>query len=71
MQDWQEFVVWNGSLGVLDMAALGRIDHRETGREGWLSPPYDMVGPFSLDELETCGLVHLVHPPLDFAICLN
>jgi hypothetical protein len=59
-QDWldlQEWVVWNGSLGVLDMAALGRVDHRETGREAWLSPPYDMVGPFSLDELEAQGRV--------------
>jgi hypothetical protein len=55
--EWQEWVVWNGSLGVLDVVALGRIDHRETGRDAWLAPPYDMVGPFSFDELEMQGRV--------------
>jgi hypothetical protein len=55
--EWQEWVVWNGSLGVLDVVALGRIDHREMGRSAWLAPPYDMVGPFSFDELEAEGCV--------------
>jgi hypothetical protein len=53
MSDKLEFVVWNGSLGVLDMVALGRID----GDEAWLAAPYDMVGPFSLGELQEKGRV--------------
>lgn len=57
MSDKLEFVVWNGSLGVLDMVTLGRIDGDEANRVAWLAAPYDMVGPFSLDELENSGRV--------------
>lgn len=57
MADREEWVVWNGSLGVLVMAALGRIDGGEGGRSAWLAPPYDVVGPFSLDDLETFGRI--------------
>ncbi|WP_374548027.1 J domain-containing protein [Rhodoblastus sp.] len=52
-----EWVVWNGSLGVLDMAAMGRIEQDAAGRNAWLAAPYDVVGPFSLDELESIGRV--------------
>ncbi|WP_067734101.1 molecular chaperone DnaJ [Novosphingobium naphthalenivorans] len=48
--DW---VIWNGSMGVLDMVAIGRIE----GGHGFLAEPYDVVGPFSLDELETEGRI--------------
>jgi len=57
MSDKCQWVVWNGSLGVLDMAATGRIEQDEAGRNAWLAAPYDIVGPFSLDELETRGRV--------------
>jgi hypothetical protein len=57
MTDKQEWVVWNGSLGVLDTVAIGRIEEGEAGRSACLAPPYDMVGPFSLDELEAEGKV--------------
>jgi hypothetical protein len=57
MSDTDEWVVWNGSLGVLDAVAMGRVEQDASGRIAWLAPPYDMVGPFSLDELETCGRV--------------
>jgi hypothetical protein len=57
MSDKCDWVVWNGSLGVLDMAALGRIEHGESGRSAWLAAPYDMVGPFSLDELQRQGRI--------------
>ncbi|WP_424362598.1 J domain-containing protein [Methylocystis parvus] len=57
MADKEEWVVWNGSLGVLVIAALGRIDGGEGGRSAWLAPPYDVVGPFSLDDLETLGRI--------------
>jgi hypothetical protein len=57
MSEIRDWVVWNGSIGVLDMAALGRIEHGEAGRSAWLAEPYDVVGPFSLDELETLGSI--------------
>jgi hypothetical protein len=55
--DNEEWVIWNGSLGILAMAALGRIEDDEHGRRACLAPPYDIVGPFSLDELETRGRI--------------
>jgi hypothetical protein len=57
MTDKEEWVVWNGSMGILDMAAIGDIQHGEGGRRAWLAPPYGVVGPFSLDELETQGRI--------------
>jgi hypothetical protein len=52
-----QWVVWNGSLGFLDMATIGRVEAGERGRRAFLAPPYDVVGPFSLDELETLGRI--------------
>jgi hypothetical protein len=57
MTDKEQWVVWNGSMGILDMAAIGDIQHGESGRSAWLAPPYGVVGPFSLDELETRGRI--------------
>jgi hypothetical protein len=57
MTDKEEWVVWNGSMGILDMATIGDIQHDETGRKASLAPPYGVVGPFSLDELETLGRI--------------
>jgi hypothetical protein len=57
MSDNTEWVVWNGSLGVLDMVAMGRIEQDSSGRNAWLAEPYDIVGPFNLDELETRGRI--------------
>jgi hypothetical protein len=59
----EQVVVWNGSMGVLDMATIGRIEHGESGRLAYLAAPYEVVGPFSLDELET-------HGRIAFAACL-
>lgn len=63
MTDKEEWVVWNGSLGILVMAAIGQIEHGENGRSACLAPPYDVVGPFSLDDLETQGRI-------EFGACL-
>ncbi len=52
-----EWVVWNGSMGILDMARIGHIEDGEGGRTAFLAPPYDIVGPFSLDELRTRGRI--------------
>ena len=57
MADKEEWVIWNGSLGILDMATIGHIEDGECGRRASLAPPYDVVGPFSLDELEAGGRI--------------
>ncbi len=51
------WVIWNGSLGIIDMVAIGWSTKDENGRNAFLAPPYDIVGPFSLDELETQGRI--------------
>ncbi|MFG1378395.1 J domain-containing protein [Xanthobacter autotrophicus] len=57
MTDKEQWVVWNGSLGVLDTVTIGLIEEGEGGRTACLAPPYGVVGPFSLDELETKGRI--------------
>ncbi len=57
MTDKEEWFVWNGSIGVLDRVTIGVIEHGAGGRSAFLAPPYDVVGPFSLDELETLGRI--------------
>jgi hypothetical protein len=57
MTDKEEWVIWNGSLGVLDIGTIGRIDDGADGRSAFLAEPYDVVGPFSLDELESQGRI--------------
>ena len=42
---------------MLDTVKIGRIEHGENGRVAFLAPPYGVVGPFSLDELETKGRI--------------
>ena len=53
----EEWVIWNGSLGVLVTAALGHVDEVAGGRRACLAPPWEIVGPFDLDELENAGRV--------------
>lgn len=57
MTDKEEWVIWNGSLGVLAMGTIGRVEDGADGRSAFLAEPYDVVGPFSLDELETRGRI--------------
>ncbi|MFA5952563.1 MAG: J domain-containing protein [Hyphomicrobium sp.] len=57
MTDKEEWVIWNGSMGILDMVTIGRIEEGEGGRGAFLAPPYDVVGPFSRDELKTQGRI--------------
>lgn len=57
MTDKEEWFVWNGSIGILDSVTIGATTHGEGGRSAYLAPPYDVVGPFSLDELETQGRI--------------
>lgn len=53
----EEWVIWNGGLGLVATAALGHVETGSSGRQAWLEEPFDMVGPFSLDELETHGRI--------------
>jgi hypothetical protein len=53
----EEWVIWNGGHGLVTTAALGRVEVGASGRRAWLDEPFDMVGPFSLDELETNGRI--------------
>ncbi len=53
----EQWVVWNGSLGVLDMVTIGRVETGAGARQAWLDAPYGIVGPFSLDELEETGRI--------------
>lgn len=63
MMEEEYWVIWNGSLGILDTVTIGHIEVTANGRDAWLEEPYDMVGPFSFDELETRGLI-------SFAACV-
>lgn len=57
MTDPAQWVIWNGSLGILDMATIGHVEDGDGGRQAHLASPYGVVGPFSLDELETRGRI--------------
>ena len=52
-----QWVIWNVTLGLRDTAILGEVEVTAEGRMAWLEEPYDMVGPFSLDELESTGQI--------------
>jgi len=55
--DKEQWVIWNGSLGVLDMVTIGHIEDSDAGRSAFLSAPYGIVGPFNLDQLEAEGRI--------------
>lgn len=53
----EQWVIWNGAYGIVDTVTISRVEVGPNGRKGWLDAPYDMVGPISLDELETSGSI--------------
>lgn len=57
MEDEEEWVIWNGAHGLVTTVAVGRVETGADGRTAWLDEPFEMVGPFSLDELETQGRI--------------
>jgi hypothetical protein len=61
--DPAQWVVWNGQSGLLALATIGQVAVGVEGRRAWMAAPFDMLGPFSLDELET-------HGRIAFAACL-
>jgi hypothetical protein len=58
----EEWVVWNGTAGLLAMASLGRVEVGPAGPQAWLAAPFDMVGPFDLHALTRDGWI-------EFAAC--
>jgi len=59
----EEWVIWNGDHGLVTTVTIGRVEAGAGGRSAWLDEPFDMVGPFCLDELET-------HGRIAFAACI-
>ncbi|WP_428739003.1 J domain-containing protein [Sulfurimonas sp.] len=47
----EEFIIFNGSLGVHDIVTIGEFKVENGKTTAWLEEPYEMVGPFNLDEL--------------------
>lgn len=52
-----QWVVWNSSAGIVLTVEIDRVEVHAGGRHAWLARPFEMVGPFSLDELEAHGKV--------------
>lgn len=61
--DEDVWLIWNTALGLLTTVTLGEVEAGPDGRSAWLDEPFDMVGPFSLDELEENGRI-------EFAACI-
>jgi len=59
----EEWVIWNGTHGLVTTVTIGLVEVGTDGRNAWLDEPFDMVGPFSLDELKT-------HGRITFAACI-
>ncbi len=53
----QEWVIWNGTHGLVTTVTIGQIEANASGKIAWLDEPFDMVGPFNLNELETHGKI--------------
>lgn len=57
IDDEDHWVIWNGEHGLVTTASIGKVEIDADGRKAWLDEPFDMVGPFRLDELETRGRI--------------
>lgn len=57
-----QWVIYNSSLGIRDIVTIGHVESSLKGHIAWLDEPYEMVGPFDLDELERYG-------EISFAAC--
>ncbi len=59
----EEYIIYNPALGVRDFVVIGETKTYSDRTSAWLDDPYDMVGPFDLDELRDSGQI-------SFAACL-
>lgn len=55
--DQDQWVIWNASSGMLAMATIGQVAVGEGGRKAWMDRPFEMLGPFNLDELQAQGRI--------------
>lgn len=56
-----EWIIWNSAIGIRDFVTIGQVD--DTEKVAWLESPYQMVGPFSIEEL-------LLQGQISFAECV-
>lgn len=56
-----DFIIYNCELGIRDFVNIGEIDSKN--KTAYLDDPYEMVGPFCLEELCSCGVI-------SFAACM-
>jgi len=58
-QSWydQQYIIYNATLGIRDFVMVDRVENNSQGNHAWLEEPYDMVGPFNIDELQTHGKI--------------
>lgn len=61
--DEEVWVIWNAAHGLVTTVTIGEIEGAVDGRQAWLDEPFEMVGPFNLDELEASGRI-------SFAACI-
>lgn len=57
----EDFIIFNSKIGLRDFVTIGEVD--STKNQAWLEEPYEMVGPFCLDELCSMGQI-------SFATCV-
>ena len=50
-----EWIIWNSAIGIRDFVTIGQVDTQEN--VAWLESPYQMVGPFSIEELMVQGAI--------------
>jgi hypothetical protein len=53
----EQWVIWNGTSGILVMATIGRVEAVEGSTRAWMERPFEMLGPFNLDELVASGRI--------------
>jgi curved DNA-binding protein CbpA len=53
----EEFIIWNGTLGIRDFVSIGEVKTDCASIEVWLEEPYEFVGPILLDDLVSCGQI--------------
>lgn len=54
----QQYIIYNASFGISDFVMIDRVESNPKGDHAWLEEPYDMVGPFSIEELQTQGKIN-------------
>lgn len=59
----EDYVIYNPTLGVHDFVTIDEFKTNSDKTSAWLDDPYEMVGPFDLNELQTNGQI-------SFAACI-